>query len=328
MLKYVGVWIFHFKKRMNSVFCLRSWNLEVGRCILYRMHVWSSGVRDWICTRSWSLDIARHHLSLILSKMLLIRSVCLCWIIFMLAIAFQKRWHVKNMFKHDKTMHMNMHSGPFYKKCIPFPHFKNLRIAYNMTRIASGATMKGGFISYDGDPKRGFRFSTVLTLEALEEFGRYCIVFGKKLMKFNTWFQFEGWSISKTTTGWSLYSLSKPPCGIYQLFWRPDAKKSVHQPSSLPKTMKSKKNKKLPKNLQKNLHSKNPSTRTIPTILITPLRNYRGDTAEDLAQAAGHSELLQLLATFSVWTRRQRGPRGWWVTPSKSFKFNIDPEKG
>ena len=30
------------------------------------------------------------------------------------------------------------------------------------------------------------------------------------------------------------------------------------------------------------------------------LRNYRGDTAEDLAQAAGHSELLQLLATFSV----------------------------
>ena len=74
----------------------------------------------------------------------------------------------------------------------PIPAFHNLRIAYKMTRIASGATMKGGFISYDGDPKRGFRFSKVLTLEALEEFGRYCNVFGKKLMKFNTWFQFEG----------------------------------------------------------------------------------------------------------------------------------------
>ena len=132
----------------------------------------------------------------------------------------------------------------------PIPAFHNLRIAYNMTRIASGATMKGGFISYDGDPKRGFRFSTVLTLEALEEFGRYCIVFGKNLMKFNTWFQFERWTITKTTTGWSLVFQNLPAVYINS-FGDQTQKKSVHQPSSLPKTMKSKKNKNSPKTCKK-----------------------------------------------------------------------------
>lgn len=211
----------------------------------------------------------------------------------------------------------------------PIPAFHNLRIAYNMTRIASGATMKGGFISNDGDPKRGFRFSTVLTHINTGSIGGIWEIlhcFREETDEIQYMISIWGMIYLKDYH-WMKFSLSKPPCGIYQLFWRPDAKKSVHQPSSLPKTIKSKKNKTSPKTCKKNLHSKNPSTRTIPTILITPLRNYRGDTAEDLAQAAGHSELLQLLATFSVWTRRQRGPRGWWVTPSKSFKFNIDPEK-